>query len=151
MLSTVLSLSISRATRSHLFQPPQAEQMSGCHWANQLQNPTFCLGMHVSLAPNVFARSMLSDEGPYSTVQTEGYGLGSTGGCLRLRFPAMTFQGASLAASEHPGTITGEHMSSSGDLREPPGSPFDTLFGKVCRTYHPGDLSLNFAVTASCP
>ena len=46
----------------------------------------------------------------------------------------MSLQGASLAASEHLGTITGEHMSTSGDAREPPDSPFDALFGKVCCT-----------------
>ena len=44
----------------------------------------------------------------------------------------MSLQGASLAASEHQGTITGEHLGSSGDAREPPASPFDALFGKVC-------------------
>ena len=62
----------------------------------------------------------------------------------------MSLQGASLAASEHIGTITGEHMSTSGDAREPPDSPFDALFGKVCCTSQPGHLSSDLAVTASC-
>ncbi len=40
-------------------------------------------------------------------------------------------QGASLAASEHSGSISGEHLGGSGDAYEPPSSPFDALFGKV--------------------
>ncbi|CAL5229191.1 g12471 [Coccomyxa viridis] len=40
-------------------------------------------------------------------------------------------EGASLAASEHSGSISGEHLGGSGDAYEPPSSPFDALFGKV--------------------
>lgn len=40
-------------------------------------------------------------------------------------------QGASLAASEHSGSISGEHLGGGGDGYEAPSSPFDALFGKV--------------------
>ena len=43
----------------------------------------------------------------------------------------QSVQGASLAASEHSGSISGEHLGGSGDAYEPPSSPFDALFGKV--------------------
>ena len=74
----------------------------------------------------------MSDEGSYRNGQIGNYGLGSKRVFFRSGHPAMSSQGASLVASEHQGTITGEHMGNTGDAREPPASPFDALFGKVC-------------------
>ena len=100
----------------------------------RLEVPTQRHALHcvVSSYSNAVLRSMCQKMGRIALVQIGNYGFGSKRICCRSGHPAMSLQGASLAASEHLGTITGEHMSASGDAREPPDSPFDALFGKVC-------------------